>query len=96
MNCSGVQMEELPAYLEEEEEEEEWVQDIKHEVIEFILRRYGLLSARDIARALGWKVWEVNRVLRHLEHSGRVKRTKLGRNHVWTHTEEHQLNLMYY
>ncbi|MDI6883969.1 MAG: hypothetical protein QMD00_02345 [Hadesarchaea archaeon] len=92
-------MEEIPAYLEEEEEEEEeeeWALKIRHEVIEFILRRYGLLSAKDIAHALGWKVWEVNRALRHLETSGRVRRTKLGRTHVWTHMEEHQLNTMYY
>ncbi len=91
-------MEELPAYLEEEDEdiEEEWPLKIRHEVIEFILHRYGLLSARDIAHALGWNIREVNRALRHLESSGRIKRTKLGRTNVWTHIEEYRPNLMYY
>lgn len=90
-------MEEFPAYLEEEEEEEaDWTLKIKHEVIEFILRRYGLLRAPDIARALGWKVREVNQVLKNLESFGRVKRTKLGRTYVWKHIEEHRLNPMYY
>ncbi len=90
-------MEEFPPYLEEEEEgEEDWASKIKHEVIEFILRRYSLLSAPDMARVLGWKVREVNRVLRNLENFGRVKRTKLGRTYVWTHIEEHRLNPMYY
>ncbi len=95
----GADMEEPPTYLEEEEEEEEeeeWALKIKHEVIEFILRRYSLLSARDIAHALGWKVWEVNRALRYLETSGRVKRTKLGKTNVWTHIDEYRPNLMYY
>ncbi|HID61116.1 MAG TPA: hypothetical protein EYP46_04575 [Hadesarchaea archaeon] len=90
-------MEELPVYLEEEEEEEEdWETNLRYEVIEFILRRHGLLSAHDIARVLGWKVVQVNRVLKTLESAGRVKRTRLGRTNVWTHIEEHQRNLMYY
>lgn len=94
----GVCMKEFPAYLEEEdgEAEENWALKIKYEIIEFILHRYGLLSARDIARALEWKVREVNHVLRNLESSGRVKRTKLGRTNVWTHIDEHRPNLMYY
>lgn len=91
-------MEDLPAYLEEEEEEEEedWAYRIRHEVIEFILQRYGLLRASDVARALNWKIGDVNRVLRHLESHGRVKRTRLGRTYVWTHIEEHRFNPMYY
>ncbi len=91
-------MRELPMYIEEEDEEEEenWETNLRYEVIEFILRRHSLLSARDIARVLGWKLGEVNRVLRDLENAGRVRRTKLGKTHVWTHIEEHQRNLMYY
>jgi uncharacterized membrane protein len=81
---------------DEEEEEEDWENRLRHEVIEFILRRYGIMSANDIARALGWKVVEVNRVLRDLESAGRVKRTKLGRSNVWTHMEEYHQDKMYY
>jgi uncharacterized membrane protein len=54
------------------------------------------MSANDIARALCWKVVEVNRVLRDLESAGRVKRTKLGRSNVWTHMEEYHQDKMYY
>jgi DNA-binding MarR family transcriptional regulator len=90
-------MEEILAYPEEEEEEDEdWALKIRHEIIEFVLRRFGLLSASDLAHALRWKVGEVNRTLRELESSGRVKRTKLGRTYVWTHIEEHHFNKMYY
>lgn len=90
-------MEEILAYPEEEEEEDEdWALKIRHEIIEFVLRRFGLLSASDLSRALKWKVGEVNRTLRELESSGRVKRTKLGRTYVWTHIEEHHFNKMYY
>jgi DNA-binding MarR family transcriptional regulator len=90
-------MEEMPIYLEDEEEEEEdWQLKIRHEVIEFVLRRFGLLSASDIARALNWKVGEINHALRELERSGRVKRTRLGRAYVWTHVDEYHTNKMYY
>ncbi|MEM2877970.1 MAG: hypothetical protein QXG10_00225 [Candidatus Hadarchaeales archaeon] len=81
---------------EEEEEDEEWENRLRHEVIEFILRRYGIMSANDIARALGWKVVEVTRVLRSLETAGRVKKTKLGKASVWTHMEEYHQDKMYY
>ena len=90
-------MEEILAYPEDEEEEDEdWALKIRHEIIEFVLRRFGLLSTSDLAHALKWKVGEVNRTLRELESSGRVKRTKLGRTYVWTHIEEHHFNKMYY
>ena len=90
-------MEELPEFIEEEEEEEEdWPRMIRLEVIEYILRRHGVLRAPDIARILEWKVREVNRVLRQLENSGRVKRMKLGKNYVWSPIEEPHLIPMYY
>ena len=91
-------MEEKVLYLEddEEEEEEDWALRVRQEVIEFILQRHGLLSTNDIAHVLDWKVKDVTRVLRNLENSGRVKRTKLGRGQVWTHMDEHHRNLMYY
>lgn len=89
-------MEELPEFVEEEEEEEDWLRMVRLEVIEYILRRHGVLRAPDIARILEWKVREVNRVLRQLENSGRVKRTKLGRDYVWGPIEEPSFTLMYY
>ena len=90
-------MEELPEFIEEEEEEEEdWQRMIRLEVIEYILRRHGVLRAPDIARILEWKVREVNHVLRQLENSGRVRRMKLGRNYVWSPIEESHLTPMYY
>lgn len=90
-------MEKFPEFIEEEEEEEEdWLRMVRLDVIEYILRRYGVLRAPDIARILEWKVSEVNRVLRQLEGSGRVKRTKLGRNYVWATIEEPSPTSMYY
>jgi transcription initiation factor IIE alpha subunit len=90
---------EFPPYLEEEEDfpdEEEWLEKAKYEVVEFILRRYGILRSRDIARILNWRTREVNSVLRNLESWGRIKRTKLGRTLAWAHMEDQLLNPMYY
>ncbi len=88
---------ELPEFIEEEEEGgEDWLRMVRLEVIEYILRRHGVLRAPDIARILEWKVREVNHVLRQLENSGRVRRTKLGRKYVWTPVEEPHLIPMYY
>ncbi len=82
-------------YLEEEEEEEEWPLNIRYELIEYLLRRYGALQARDIARILGCKMYLVQQVLRQLEHSGRVKRAKIGRSYVYSPKEEFH-GFMYY
>lgn len=89
---------EFPEFLEEEEEmvEKDWPATIRQEIIEYILRRYGVLRAMDIAHVLNWKVREVNSVLRQLEHSGRAKRTRLGRKYVWSPIEEPHLTPMYY
>jgi uncharacterized membrane protein len=91
-------MQEFPEFIEEEEEEEreDWLRMVRLEIIEYILRRYGVLRAPDLARILDWKVREVNRVLRQLENFGRVKRTKLGRNYVWSSVEEPHLTPMHY
>jgi len=91
-------MREPPQYMEEEEEEEEeyWPLNIRFELIEYILRRYGSLQAKDIAQILGCRTEEVRRILRELERSGRVRRAKLGKNYVWTPVEEPHLNFMYY
>lgn len=86
-----------PGYVEEEEEEEEeyWPLSIRYEVIEYLLRRYGALQARDIARILGCKMHIVQSVLRQLEHHGRAKRAKIGKNYVWSPKEEFH-GFMYY
>jgi DNA-binding MarR family transcriptional regulator len=92
-------MREFPMYLEEDEEiieEEDWFEKAKYEIVEFILRRYGVLRARDIARILNWKTREVNSVLRNLESWGRIRRTRLGKTLAWAHMEEHIPNPMYY
>jgi predicted ArsR family transcriptional regulator len=92
-------MEGLPDYIDEEEEEEEeefWPITIRAELIEYILRRYGSLKARDLSRILGCKLQDVRQVLRQLERSGRVKKAKLGRNYIWASTEELHSGFMYY
>jgi len=92
-------MEEYRAYLDEDEDEpdeDECSLEIKSCVVEFVLRRFGLFSAADIARALEWKVKEVNTVLKNLEGVGRVKRSKLGKQYVWTPVEERHQTPMHY
>ncbi|KUO41508.1 MAG: hypothetical protein AVW06_01380 [Hadesarchaea archaeon DG-33-1] len=91
-------MQEMPEYIEEvEEEEQEFLpMSIRGEVIEYILRRYGSLKARDIAHILGCKLQDVRQILKQLERSGRVRKAKLGRNCTWAHVEDLHSNLMYY
>ena len=85
-----------PEYIEEEEEEEDfWPLSIRYELIEYLLRRYGALQARDIARILGCKMHVVQQVLRQLERSGKVNRAKIGRNFVYSPKEESH-GFMYY
>ncbi|MGQ9788825.1 MAG: hypothetical protein ACUVQM_05950 [Candidatus Hadarchaeaceae archaeon] len=87
-------------YIEEDEDEfdseEDLSMEIRRSVVELVVRRFGLCSPGDIARALNWKVREVNQVLKHLECSGRVKREKLGRTLIWIPVEERHLSPMYY
>lgn len=93
-------MKESTIYIDEDEDEgeseEEFSFEIKRSVVEFVLRRFGLFSSADIARALNWKVKDVNQVLKYLECSGHVKRAKLGRNSIWTPVEERHISPMYY
>jgi DNA-binding MarR family transcriptional regulator len=92
-------MEEHAVYLEEDEDEfdeDDSILEIKRCVVEFVLRRFGLLSAADIARALEWKVKDVNQVLKNLEGHGRVKRAKLGRSYVWAPVDERYQTPMHY
>ncbi len=90
-------MPEFPTYIEEEEEEEEeyWPRSIRYEVIEFLLRKYGALQARDIARVLGCRMPLVQNVLRQLERHGKVTRAKVGKSYVYSSKEEHH-GFMYY
>ena len=93
-------MEEFPGYIEEEEAADEGMEgfsprSVRQELIEYLLRRYGSLQARDIARALGCQVKVVRQSLRQLEHFGRVKRTRLGRSYVWHPVKEQMTNFMY-
>lgn len=93
-------MREGAIYIEEEEDdfesEENLSMEIKRSVVDFVIRRFGLYSPTDIAKALNWKVREVNQVLKHLECSGRVKREKIGRTLFWKPVEERHVSPMYY
>ena len=88
----------ISEYIDEEEDEEQefWPMSIRGEIIEYILRRYGSLKARDIARILGCKIQDVSQLLRQLERSGRVRKAKLGRNYTWAPVEDMHSDLMYY
>lgn len=90
-------MEEFPEYEEEEEEEiEEFSPEVaRHELIEYLLRRYGSLQAKDIARVLSCRVRVVQQSLKELESFGRVRRTKLGRSYIWHPAVEASTGFMY-
>ncbi|MEM3402714.1 MAG: hypothetical protein QXH08_05800 [Candidatus Hadarchaeales archaeon] len=60
------------------------------------MRKFGMLSARDIARILNWKIKDVNFVLKRLESFGKIKRMRLGKTLAWTHIDAHVHNPMYY
>lgn len=64
--------------------------------MEYVIKRFGMLSAKDIARILNWKMKDVNFVLKQLESFGRVRKTKLGRTFAWTHIDASLHNPMYY
>ncbi|MFN4132948.1 MAG: hypothetical protein ACK4GQ_01055 [Candidatus Hadarchaeales archaeon] len=81
---------------EEEEFEENWLENARAEVVEYILRKFGMLSARDIAKILNWKIKEVNFVLKQLESFGKIRKTKLGKTLAWSPIETHVHNPMYY
>ncbi len=82
-------------FEEEEEEEGNWLMTARLEILEYLLRRYGNLRAKDIADILGCKVRSVQPLLKKLEHSGRVKCLKLGKNSVWT-LNEYGYETIYY
>lgn len=87
----------MPRYIDEGEEEQEFLpMSIRGEIIEYILRRYGSLKARDIAHILGCKIQDVRQILRQLERSGRVRKAKLGRSCTWAPVEDLHHDLMYY
>lgn len=89
-------MDEFAGYEEEEEEIEYFSpRKVRQELIEYLLRRYGGLQARDIARALGCQVKVVRQGLRNLERFGRVRRTRLGRSYLWHPATETTTDFMY-
>ena len=87
-------MEKFPGFVqfvqeeEEEWEEEDWQLEARLEIVEYLLRRFGNLRAKDIAKILGCKVKEVRPLLKRLERSGRVECLKLGKNFVWAPIEQ--------
>jgi predicted ArsR family transcriptional regulator len=83
-----------PIEEDEEEEESETIDEVRLEIIEFLLRRYGSLTPTDISKILGWKTRQIREFLVKLEHWGRAERIKLGRKQVWTYREIP--TLMYY
>jgi predicted ArsR family transcriptional regulator len=90
-------MRKMPEYIDEGEGEREFLpMSIRGEIVEYILRRYGSLKARDIAHILGCKIQDVRQILRQLERSGRVRKAKLGRNCMWAPVEDLHHDLMYY
>lgn len=88
---------EFPETLEEEEEEEEedWITVARLEVLEYLLRRYGNLRARDLAEILGCKPATIQPLLKRLEGCGRAKCLKVGKSSVWA-LNEHLSGTIYY
>jgi Mn-dependent DtxR family transcriptional regulator len=89
-------MEPVPYLEEDDEEEEDWTENVRLEVIDFVLKRYGTLRAQDIAKVLNWKLRDVNQALQNLEHCGKVKRMKQGKSFTWAPIEDRCHSPMYY
>ncbi len=89
----------MPTYIEDVDDDDDMgdfsPQKVRQELIEYLLRRYGSLQARDIARALGCQVKVVRQSLRQLEQFGKVKKTRLGKNYVWHPIQEKTTSFMY-
>jgi len=92
-------MVDMPVYADDDYDDDDMgdfsPQKVRQELIEYLLRRYGSLQARDIARALGCQVKVVRQSLRQLEQFGKVEKTRLGKNYVWHPIKEKTTNFMY-
>jgi uncharacterized membrane protein len=86
---------EFPEF-EDEDVEEPVPMNIRFEVIEYILRKYGGFRARDLASILGCKVKDVSDVLKQLEKEGKIKRAKLGHSCIWAPIEDRSNLSIYY
>lgn len=61
---------------------------VRKELIVYMLRNYGDLSAKDISKVLGQKPRTIRKDLNKLRDSGVVERERLGKEYIWSFTDE--------
>lgn len=70
--------------------------EIRRELILYLLRKYGSLQTKEIAKVLGHNPRTIRRTLKRLEESGKVEGDKLGRSYVWSRSEDMERRPMYF
>lgn len=78
------------------EEESFSPKKVRKEMIMFLLRKYGNLQTKEIAKVLGYKPRTIRRTLKKLEDSGKVEADKLGRSYIWSPIKDKKEGLMYF
>ncbi len=69
---------------------------IRKELILYLLRKYGNLQTKEVAKIFGLKSQTIRRSLKKLEESGRVKSDKLGNSYIWSADEGEKESLLYF
>lgn len=69
---------------------------VRRELILYLLRNYGDLQTKDIAKVLGHNPRTIRRTLKELEESGKVEGDKLGRSYIWSQSEEEESERLLY
>lgn len=72
------------------------LKEIRQDLIMYLLRNYGSLKTKEIAKVLGLSPRTVRRSLKQLEELGEVESTRVGRSYVWTPAEKRSPELMYF
>lgn len=71
-------------------------EEVRRELILFMLRKYGSLQTKEISKVLGHDPRTIRRTLKKLEDSGKVEGDKLGRSYVWAPSDERKEGMMYF
>ncbi|MBS3815448.1 MAG: winged helix-turn-helix transcriptional regulator [Hadesarchaea archaeon] len=94
-------MENINLDLSEDEDEGEdkdgpSIKEIRRDLIVYLIKNYGRLKTKDVARVLGLSTRAVRRNLKELEEMGEIESIQIGRSYIWASTEEESTKHMYY
>ncbi|KXB05707.1 hypothetical protein AKJ49_00295 [candidate division MSBL1 archaeon SCGC-AAA382A03] len=80
----------------EENEKDFSPKKVRKELILYLLREYGNLKTKEIAKVLGYEPRTIRRSLKKLRESGKVEADKLGKGYIWSHAKGSERKLMYF